>query len=678
MSLDHCLLDALRVALVLGGAMAAMPLLRRASAAARRLVLVLALGGVLALPAVSALAPAWRVGARTSVVALAGEPFREPLSEAGPPVAVPRAEAGATARPAAARPWIAVDPRGALAALWVLGALVVVARLGAGVLRARGLVRRAVPAPSWSRAVARAEQITGLRADVRITLELDAPAVAGVLAPVVLVPRDGESWGDERRVAVLLHELAHVRQQDCLAQIAAQIACALHWFDPLVWIAARRLHLERELAADDAVLAAGARPSRYAEDLLAIAGVRAVPAGALGMAARSELAARVLAIVSARRERRPVSRPRAALLVAGAAAVLLAVACATPEASAPAQSTPAPPTPAPSTPTASAPAGTSAYGAAGATIDPRLQGIADEELDRAVAEWQPAAGVIVVLDPATGAILANAGWTGGAHADVAVTRAYLTGSTLKPITLAAALEEGVVATTDRFDAEQGARAYGARTLRDASPYGTLTVPEMLAVSSNIAFAKVFDRLGGERLERWLRRFHFGAAPALAGAAAGELPVHVEDRSFEGAVLAIGEAMRVSPVQLAAAYAAFANEGVYVAPTLSARAGSPPREALLRPETARAIVSLLEEAVGGERSTGKLARIAGVRVAGKTGTAEWPAPGGDKVYASFVGIVPADRPRFVVLVGVESPRGNEGGGKVAAPVFARVAARALGG
>jgi cell division protein FtsI (penicillin-binding protein 3) len=494
--------------------------------------------------------------------------------------------------------------------------------------------------------------------------DLDGPATTGVLAPVVLVPRASQEWTEARRIAVLQHEIAHIRQMDCLAQILAQLACALYWPNPLVWLAARRLRLERELAADDAVIAAGTRATSYAEDLLVIAGARPAPTGAMGMAERSQLAARVTAIVSPGRARLPLSRPRAAIVVAGAAAVLFVVACAAPAAQAPA----APP------PTAPLPA---APGAA-STIDHRLQQLADEEIDRTVAEWQPAAAAIVVLDPATGEILANAGRAHGGRADVALQRAYVSGSTFKPVLLAAALDEGVVTPADRFDCENGKRAYGARILHDAGSNGTLTVPEMLAVSSNIGFAKVFDRLGGDRLGRWLRRLHFGAAPALSGAAAGELPARIEDRSFEGAAIAIGAGrMTATPLQLAAAYAALANDGIYQAPTLTRRSPAP-GEPLMKPSTARAVVAMLEEAVNGERATGKLARIAGVRVAGKTGTSEFLPDGSEGVYASFVGIVPADHPRFVILVGVESPRGGQSGGKVAAPAFARVASRALGG
>jgi beta-lactamase regulating signal transducer with metallopeptidase domain len=654
MSLDRCLADALRAALLLGVGLGVMPALRRAPAEARRLVLALALAGALVVPAVSAIAPAWRVGPGPSIAALRGVPFAEPLAEAGPPLA---AAPLAAAPPAIATPSsFRVDPASFVAAVWAIGALLVAARLAAGLLRGRAVVRRSSPAASWAHAAARAARITGIQADVRMTDELDAPAVTGVLSPVVLVPRASETWSDARRSAVLLHELCHVRARDCLVQILAQLACALHWFDPLVWIAARRLRLEREMAADDAVLAAGTRPSSYAEDLLVIAGARAAPGGTLGMAEPSQLARRVAAIVSSARARASISRARRIALAAGAGATLLAVACAAPE------------TPSNAPPLAVASA---------STIDPRLQQIADEELERTLAEWQAVAGTVVVLDPATGEILANAGRAHGARADVAVQRAYVTGSTLKAITLAAALDEGVVTPSDRFDCENGAHAYGARTLHDADANGVLSVPEMLAVSSNVGFAKVFDRLGGDRLGRWLRRFHFGVAPALSGAAAGEMPARVEDGSFDGALVAIGEAMTASPLQVAAAYATFADDGAYIAPTLVPRAGIPPREQVVKADTARKVVAMLEGAVSGERATGKEARLAGVRVAGKTGTAEWTLPGaGQGRYVSFVGIVPADRPRFVILVGVEAPREGGTGGNVAAPAFARVASRAL--
>ena len=137
----------------------------------------------------------------------------------------------------------------------------------------------------------------------------------------------------------------------------------------------------------------------------------------------------------------------------------------------------------------------------------------------------------------------------------------------------------------------------------------------------------------------------------------------------------------SPLQVAAAYAALANGGVYVAPTLTKRTGPAPRETLLTPETARTMLEMLDAAVNDAKATGKAARVAGVRVAGKTGTAGWTLPGGGEGrYASFVGFLPAGggATRFVILVGLEQPREDGAGGTAAAPVFSRVAARALGG
>jgi cell division protein FtsI (penicillin-binding protein 3) len=313
---------------------------------------------------------------------------------------------------------------------------------------------------------------------------------------------------------------------------------------------------------------------------------------------------------------------------------------------------------------------------AGSTIDAAMQAIADEELGRAVGEWGAAAGAVVVLDPATGEVLANAGRAHGAPADVGLQSAFVTGSTLKTFTLAAALEEGVVSPGDKFDCENGKWVYQGKELHDASPNGVLSVPEMLATSTNVGFTKVYDRLGGGRLGRWLRAFHFGAAP-VAGATAGQMPERIDEKSYEGAIVAIGESIKASPLQVAAAYAAVANGGAYVAPTLSRRAGPAPREQIMKPETARTLVTMLEGVVTGERGTGKLAQVPGVRVAGKTGTASWQLPDGrEGIYASFVGFAPSDAPRVVVLVGLEQPREGGTGGKAAAPAFARVASRVL--
>jgi beta-lactamase regulating signal transducer with metallopeptidase domain len=675
---------ALRVTVLLGLALASMPLLGRAASGARRLVLALALGGALVLPLVSAVVPAWSVEAPAAARALRGRILPEAVIEGPAPAVVPAgARDGATSAAASHRPArsLRVDGLRIAGVAWALGALLVAARLATGLLRSRAIVRRSTPATSWSIAVARAETAVGLRAVVRFTRELDAPAVTGVRTPVVLVPDGSASWSDDRRYAVLLHELAHVRQRDCLAQIVGQLACAVHWWNPLAWLAARQLRVERELAADDAVIRAGTRASSYAEDLLAIAGAHAArpaPAGALGMAERSQLAVRVRAIVSLGRTRKPLGGARASLLAAGAALVVLVVACATPSAK-PGGAAPASPIATAVSPAAaSLPAAKLASPAATSTLDPAVQAIAEEELTRILAESKGAAGAILVLEPASGEILASAGRAKGKVADVATQSAYVTGSTLKALTLTAALEAGAVTETDRFDCQHGQWTYDHKVLQDAGSNGVLSVPEMLAVSTNIGFAKIFDRLGGEKLGRWLRLFHLGVAPPVPGATAGWIPERIEDHSYAGAVTAIGESVTASPLQLAAAYAAIANGGAYVAPTLERRRGDAPREVIMKPETARTMTTMLEAAVYGEHATGKLAQIAGVKVAGKTGTAGWDRPDGSEgTYASFVGFAPSRAPRFVMVVGVEQPSQAYTGASIAAPAFARVGARVLG-
>jgi cell division protein FtsI (penicillin-binding protein 3) len=241
-------------------------------------------------------------------------------------------------------------------------------------------------------------------------------------------------------------------------------------------------------------------------------------------------------------------------------------------------------------------------------------------------------------------------------------RPVVAASTLKPIVVAAALDAGAIAETEKFDCGQGARnydspVYGKRTLSDLRPYGSLDAREILAVSSNIGMSRIFDALGGERLSRAFLRFHLDGAPAA-----------IEDRSFEGAVVALGVRWRTTPLALAAAYAVLAGDGRYVAPGLDR--GRRDAEPVISESAARAVRSMLVSAVSGERATGRLARIEGVTVAGKTGSEE------DEPVANFAGIVPADAPRFVIVVSVVGAKKEGSGGTIAAPLFARVAKRLL--
>jgi beta-lactamase regulating signal transducer with metallopeptidase domain len=159
--------------------------------------------------------------------------------------------------------------------LWLFGALVVIARTIVSYRRADKLVRDSPPESSLAVSTALADAARHLpsrpRAVVRRSYDLNSPASAGCWRPVILLPADAHTWSPQRMQAVMIHELAHVVRRDCLAQLATQIACAAYWFNPLVWLAARRIELDRELACDDLVIASGVQRTAYAHVLLAAA-----------------------------------------------------------------------------------------------------------------------------------------------------------------------------------------------------------------------------------------------------------------------------------------------------------------------------------------------------------------------------------------------------------------------
>ena len=280
-----------------------------------------------------------------------------------------------------------------------------------------------------------------------------------------------------------------------------------------------------------------------------------------------------------------------------------------------------------------------------AKVDPRLQSVVVDEATRLRRALSPSRLALLVLDAASGRVLANL--------DDAPNAPIVPASTLKPLVVALALDHGVITRDQRFDCGHGRRAYADGQLWDAGSYGSLSVAEMVAVSSNVGMSRVFDALGGERLVTGLARF---GMPAVAAP---------RDGSLAGAVLAIGQRdIATTPLALARAHGVFANGGLLVAP------GAKPRRVIAE-STASHVLAILETAVASERATGKHARIAGMRVAGKTGTSD-----GERIFASFVGVVPADRPRYVVYVGIGLGKGDGGGGSHAAPAFARIAARAL--
>jgi beta-lactamase regulating signal transducer with metallopeptidase domain len=296
-------------ALLAAAALADLVLRRRASAATRHLVWTLAIGALLALPIASYVLPEWTVPIPIA------RPFAESIAPTGTPasnalvtarvashaIAVSCIEDGSRCEPdtaPAGKSALASVPRlttgTAMAALYVVYAVGVVMFLVRLVLepfalRRLTLASREVTDPAWCRLRDEAAEQLRVSRTVRLMRsERDVmPLTFGTIAPTIVLPASADEWTDDRRRAVLLHELAHVARHDCLVQRIAACACALYWPHPGVWWAAKRLHTERELACDDRVLASGAAARDYAGHLLDIAhAFRAAPAPAtaLGMA----------------------------------------------------------------------------------------------------------------------------------------------------------------------------------------------------------------------------------------------------------------------------------------------------------------------------------------------------------------------------------------------------------
>ncbi|HET7230683.1 MAG TPA: M56 family metallopeptidase [Longimicrobium sp.] len=279
--------------------------MRRASAAARHLVWSLALGGLMALPALALVVPDWKPAA---------------LAVLSPTLP----NGGLWGTPAS--PALSLET--ILLAAWAAGAFVVLARLVRGLAAAGRLARGAevVSDPAWTDLLERLGRAAGVRRAVVLLRSPEAamPLTWGAFRPAILLPAAADAWDAERRRVVLLHELAHVARRDCLMQTLAELCCAAWWFHPGAWWAAREMRSEREQACDDLVLATGARASDYAGHLLDVARTCRVPmaAAAIGMARPSHLEGRVRAVLAAGGDRRAVNG-RTAVVCAGT--VLLAV-----------------------------------------------------------------------------------------------------------------------------------------------------------------------------------------------------------------------------------------------------------------------------------------------------------------------------------------------------------------
>jgi cell division protein FtsI (penicillin-binding protein 3) len=344
-------------------------------------------------------------------------------------------------------------------------------------------------------------------------------------------------------------------------------------------------------------------------------------------------------------------------------------------------------------------------------IDRGLQRVLHEEMAREAERIEPEGGAAVIMDPNTGDVLAIVSWPtfepaerGSASPEAARNRAVQDaiepGSTFKPFVMAWALEHGVVRPGERFFGENGEwKAFARRTIRDSHPHGWLTIEQSIVVSSNIILGKVGRKLGRDRLYEGVRAFRFGekTGARIPGEARGILGPRTSWSGHTVVTVAFGQALAVTPLQLATGYAALVNGGLRVRPRLIRQlvdeegrvlrefAPAPP-ERVISERTSRWVRETLLRVVEDPRGTGNRARVEGLAVAGKTGTAQTyerdPETGGmrvsaTQVNASFVGFAPADKPRVVCAVIWQKPKRSRFGGSSAAPVVARVFRRAFG-
>jgi cell division protein FtsI (penicillin-binding protein 3) len=337
-------------------------------------------------------------------------------------------------------------------------------------------------------------------------------------------------------------------------------------------------------------------------------------------------------------------------------------------------------------------------------LDQALQHLAERELDRAMAETQAAAGMVVVVEPFSGEVLAMAGrptfnpnryasypsarWRNRVVSDV-----FEPGSVFKIVTAAAAIQEKVVEPTEVLDCGNGKIEIAGTVVNDHAVFNRLTFAQAVTKSSDIGMIRVAQRLGRENFARYVHGFGFGAPTGvdLPGESAGLLRPTARWSALSLPSMSFGQEVGVTGLQVAMAAAAVANGGYLMKPLVVGRVedaqGTAVKEykpvvvrRVLEPDTVDTLTEILKAVV--TDGTGRPAAVPGYVVAGKTGTAQKVDDASGRYsmqdhVASFVGFVPAARPALVILVSLDSPRGPKNqGGDVAAPVFARIAEDAL--
>ena len=327
------------------------------------------------------------------------------------------------------------------------------------------------------------------------------------------------------------------------------------------------------------------------------------------------------------------------------------------------------------------------------TIDSKIQANAEQVLRSTVHQWGAKDATAIVLDPRSGAILAMAqapGYDANSFSQAyarkittnrAVGDVYEPGSVFKVVTIAGALSEHLVTPQTAFTLPPTIQV-ADRTIHDAEQRGTerMTVAQILQKSSNVGVDTIAIRyLGETRLKKWIKQFGFGQPTGIdfPGESPGLLPSYWSGSTIGN--VPIGQGISVTPIQLASVYGAIANKGVWTQPHLvdhvqGVKPPAPKTRRILSPAVNRQLLQMLKGVVS-DAGTAAAAAIPGYTVAGKTGTAQKPGPHGyepGKYAATFVGIVPANNPRLVVLVTVDEPTKAIFGGVVAAPAFAQIA------
>ncbi|RMF95055.1 MAG: penicillin-binding protein [Candidatus Schekmanbacteria bacterium] len=336
------------------------------------------------------------------------------------------------------------------------------------------------------------------------------------------------------------------------------------------------------------------------------------------------------------------------------------------------------------------------------TIDKNIQFIVQSELEKGVKFAEAKSGMAIVVDPANGDILAMANYPGfnpnkrnnyspSTWRNRIVTDCFEPGSVFKIVFACAAIEKGIVMPDSEIDCSPGFIVVGGRKIRDSHPHNMLTFTEVLEKSSNVGSIKIAQLLGENELYKYIRKFGFGEKTGiqLQGEARGILRKPKDWSLVSIGAITIGQEIAVTPLQLAMAYSAIANGGLLLKPRIAKRIESWDGEIkkVFPPVTVRRVISertahilrgILKTVVS-EEGTAHLARIEGFEVAGKTGTAQKAENGAyqpGKYYSSFIGIVPADAPRFVIAVILDEPKKNHYGGIVSAPIFREIAKRSL--